>query len=406
MTSIVFYRDHPLTPDTHMQIGDLYKKDGTLPKQHTWRKIDRQLFWGYKKKTEKNGNSIFINVGDKQITLKEVVANYFKLKSFCDLTDGFFDVNKGSENSIILDALERSMSPKVREHIIEADDKLRNVIKQAKRGAIINAQPFEGLAWKSDLTSSYSTICASDRKFPLGKPIWLDIDELKYDELERPAFYLAKITGHHRMFRGKIDVFTWHTNIDIKMALDLDLDVVLAIGENTCKFNKYASGKLIFGNYVNILFKIKQQGGNDGEQAKFLLNKLTGLLGKKRYKVYGKYGDLPLDRQPPDINHDSICPDDEGNHIVTIEGDFVIRLLPFYPFIIAYGRARMIDLFLEHNCIDDVIQIHTDGWILPYPVEWKTTVSPRELGGIKLEYQGWLKVYNVNKVRDANDEKL
>ena len=73
-------------------------------------------------------------------------------------------------------------------------------------------------------------------------------------------------------------------------------------------------------------------------------------------------------------------------------------------FITAYGRLKLIDTLLTRNCLDDVVQVHTDGFCLTKPL--KDLGNSKLLGGLKLEHHGEGKVFHVNKVRCKDDPKM
>src|SRR6266487_3924077 len=89
--------------------------------------------------------------------------------------------------------------------------------------------------------------------------------------------YFAIIQLHYDIERAK--------NIGLKVTLLNELPNALIYGEKSCM-----TGKDMFGNWYNILIKIKKEGGPAGKAAKELLVSLWGVLCERRKnKSYGAH---------------------------------------------------------------------------------------------------------------------
>ena len=420
MKEVIFYRDHPKDPDNFMQMGQLYRYDrntksvvfGEYPKAWVWRKWDRRKFWNFFKKYRDAIN--FIPVGDRTATLRVVVAKYFEFNDLCShpAADGIFNITDGSPNRMILAALGRSMATDLQAQLKPRDTEEQHAIREATRGGITFAKKgYQGQGYKYDIVSCYPSVAASpDCMFPIGDSEFVTVQEADPDV---PALLKVQIGGEDSCpwFRRPFgeDGTGWMTNVDVQMAIDLGLDVQLVGSPNCLRFEGHVSGKELFGNYFDSLFVLKKEGVPG---AKFLLNKTVGLFAIKRYCTYGKGGDRTMSKHPTDDQYEvmSIVPDDSDGFVSKVIDKMDLYSNPKYCifncFITAYARQRLVDIFVRLDCADDVVHVHTDGWICSKPLSPLDLPLSRELGGIKLEYEGQVHVHHVNKVRDGEDNKI
>ena len=150
----------------------------------------------------------------------------------------------------------------------------------------------------------------------------------------------------------------------------------------------------MFGRYVDTFFKMKLAGSKAG---KLMLNVLTGLLVQKDKKHLHEPGSgAPIDVTRKKIQ--SLTPDRltyfaSGQHIFTRP-----HLARLGVFITAHARRKLIELLLHQNVIDDIVQVHTDGFISRKALPSSCTADSKALGGLKLERTGSATVHHVNEV--------
>ena len=274
------------------------------------------------------------------------------------------------------------------------------------RGGIQWAVPSQSTEFfKYDFTSYYASVCHSDLPFPTGAPTKHCVEET-FDLDTVPAIYRVHVHGRHKLLKlTPMDCctkgFVYVTNLDLISCLDLGVSVELADATdgwaNCLKWEPgitTARGSAVFGRYVHTFFKMKLAGSKAG---KLMLNVLTGLLVQKDKKhLHGLGSGAPIDVTRKKIQ--SLTPDRltyfaSGQHIFTRP-----HLARLGVFITAHARRKLIELLLDQNVIDDIVQVHTDGFISRKALPVSCTADSKALGGLKLERTGSATVHHVNKV--------
>ena len=154
-----------------------------------------------------------------------------------------------------------------------------NIIQNSTTGAIIFYKNYIGPAYEFDIISMYPSILISNLLIPLQQG---EFNIISNNEFQQKAYglYHCIINKHkmkeiHNLFR--FNNKNWYTNIDIKRAKELKLNITVI--ENTeCNFIYHNSSKCIkatdlFKDYVDILYKLKDK---KIEGSKMLLNILWG----------------------------------------------------------------------------------------------------------------------------------
>src|SRR5919205_373640 len=161
---------------------------------------------------------------------------------------------------------------------------------------------------------------------------------------------------------------------------------------------------IIFGEYVNFLFKLKNKGGVVSRVAKRILNTLWGALCQ-RNKTYHTISadDSPFDF-PEGKMLESIIPVNDKQWVLQFSnpGNLFKGEYPrIAPFILAQGRKVVSQNIEPYK--DQVRRVHTDGFILEEkpnspPLITCLADASKTLGSLKYEKEGKCHIKNANQV--------
>jgi hypothetical protein len=282
-------------------------------------------------------------------------------------------------------------------------------ISASMMGGLIWADnDWQGYARQYDITSLYPSIQQSSSSFPIQKGKFKILkDFADHRGYALYGIFRAKVSNSSILFRqNKRNIYTF---IDLQRARKLGLQVELNQDDkpNALVYDRTArvSGTVIFGEYVNFLFKIKNQGGIAGRVAKRVLNTLWGALCQRRraYKILnGKAEDQFTFPEGHILN--SIIPvgENEWKFQFTNPGNPFIGEYPrIAPFLLAHGRKTTSELLEPYK--EKVRRIHTDGFILEEHSDSPALITCPEnasttLKALKFERQGTCHVRNANQV--------
>jgi len=224
---------------------------------------------------------------------------------------------------------------------------------------------YNGPGYKYDHISMYPSILKS-MYWPVKKGVQKHLSKEEFETMletrEIPyGLYKCKIDiEDERLFKPSRNK-RYYTHIDIHAALDLGYTIKI---KQKSEYNAYiygkdniVKGKEIFGPYVDFLFELKQQ---KVPYAKMLLNMLWGLLVKENtFKLQG-------DIDPEKTKILKILP----NFTFLVRNKnkkmYEYNYARIKPFILAYARRKMTTVLKDYA--DDIVYIHTDGFILSKPM--------------------------------------
>lgn len=288
-------------------------------------------------------------------------------------------------------------------------------ISDTMMGGIIWAKnDWKGFGRQYDETSLYPSIMQSALTFPIGKGKFQSVkDFVKKHQNKDYAIY--------GIFRAEVEykddmkaLFRYnknkkYTHIDLLYARELGLQVALIQDDtpNALIYEMEARipGKVIFGEYVNFLFKLKNAGGTVGRIAKRILNTLWGALCQRNKFYYDINNDMSgLFKNPEGEILDTITP--MGNNRWTLQfsnpGNLFKGEYPrIAPFILSQGRKIVSNQIRPYK--DIVRRIHTDGFILEEDPEKLPIIecpenASKTLKTLKFEKEGNCYVKNANQV--------
>ncbi len=281
------------------------------------------------------------------------------------------------------------------------DDEVK-FLKNASCGAVMYAEPYKGPGYKYDFVSRYPSSLASQHNYyPIKRGEFLKISPDEFiSTLRRPGTCIFRCQIERKqnkicnIFRFNIN--NYYTSKDVVLAQKLGLKISM-IDDNEpnvlyYSHDKCVCGSQLFGNFVKTVFELKKKGN---KTAKAILNCLWGALCQTQELDYnvaddGEEYDLGFDK-----NITSIIYDDKKHRCIvkyTKQNKyFVNRYARIKSFILAYGRHCIITELMDN--IDNIVYIHTDGWISKTEMNVKIGT---ELNCVKFEgYDAECEVKNV-----------
>eukprot|EP01038_Epipyxis_sp_PR26KG_P015561 gene15561-21013_t len=333
------------------------------------------------------------NIKDPELKLLSIRKQCKKItneaKKLLKLTDGKMNLYRtGSVAKTSLQLWYDLSKPKTADKIEEYEVD----ILESCRGPFIWAIPYKGRAYKYDIVSEYPSIMNSNQyKFPIGKGTLKIFTNKEFDELTFYGFgiYHVKVQdADYRVFRENSD--NWYTHSDLNFAkskLKLNITLIEDGQPNALLYDssKLITAKVLFGEFVDYLFKFKKDGH---KEVKKYINCLWGALVETN----------TLKLVVTDVIYDNsqilkMMPTNDGK----LEFEFVKKNVYYNldyarikPFLLSYGRLKIANIVLTN--LDNVVRVHTDGIIT------KTEITNVELGS-KL---GDLKYENFGKVDIKN----
>jgi hypothetical protein len=314
-------------------------------------------------------NYILVDVFEPKMTLKENYDLYIRIADeLKEKTNGKINLYKtGDFKKTALHLF--SETTKHINHPSNPNQAESEMLMKASQGSIIfNTKGYEGEAWKADVISMYPSIMSDVHQlFPIKEGELKYLDKFPYDYFEN-GIYRAIVTDttntNKKIFRFNYD--NHYTNIDLTRAKELNLNIELIVdGQPNFLYysrDKCLTGSEIFGEYVNLLYPLK----NDCVLgAKQILNVLWGALCERniKHKIHknGDVSDIPDNVRPQMRPYD----DDGLNTIVDYvryEKQNLYGWSRIKPFILAKGRSKISKIMEPYK--DSLIRCHTDGILL------------------------------------------
>ena len=209
------------------------------------------------------------------------------------------------------------------------------------------------------------------------------------------------------LFRyNKCNIYT-HTDLSYARTLGLQVKLIQDNSPNSLVYEKETRipGKIIFGEYVNFLFKLKNKGGIIGKVSKRVLNTLWGALCQRNKFYYDiSEGMKELFKNPEGEILDSIIPVGDKHWTLQLSnpGNLFKGEYPrIAPFILAQGRKIISSQIKPYK--DKVRRVHTDGFILEEDPTKPPSINCLEnaskiLKTLKFEKESKCHVKNANQV--------
>jgi len=282
-------------------------------------------------------------------------------------------------------------------------------ISKAMMGGIIWVQnDWKGYGRAYDETSLYPSIQQSAFNFPIGKgKFQISKDFRDHRGYSQFGIFRANIEKKNTpLFRYNYHNIYTHIDLARAKALGLQIKLIQDGHPNALIYGKEARirGSVIFGEYVDFLFKIKNQGGIAGRVAKKVLNTLWGALCQRK-RTYKTLTALSKSFAFPEGEIlDSIVPigEEQWRFQFTNPGNpFKGEYPRIAPFLLAHGRKIISETVQPY--MDKVRRIHTDGFVLEEdsasaPLINCSNDAFKTLKTLKFEREGECHVKNANQV--------
>ena len=272
-----------------------------------------------------------------------------------------------------------------------------DILNAATIGPLRYARPYTGQGYKYDFISRYPAIMAGNNNFPYAAPKKLSITQQEFNEMKtlKYGLYKCKIINNHELFMAN-NRTTWYSHDDIIQArkLNLGIEIVEEDEFNFLHYHKLISGKRLFGKFVNYLFPLKQQGY---KSIKYILNVLWGCLCQTNI----------VELVMTNSNNAQVYDDDKIDMILPMQDDSIKLYIPkkhkqftnnwgrMKVFLLSIARKKLATTLLDYT--DNIVYIHTDGFIINKPFETNEYVKfGNNLG--QLKYEGYCQSIEVKNM--------
>ncbi|NBX75027.1 MAG: hypothetical protein EBQ92_00525, partial [Proteobacteria bacterium] len=256
---------------------------------------------------------------------------------------------------------------------------------------------------KYDYCSKYPSIMTSPATFPVKRGEFKIVsDELKNKKYLPKGIYRCKVIGSSKLF--VFNSKNYYTNHELNEAMNrfnLKLEFIEDGKPNMLEYtaDKCVSMRSIFGEYIKLVFPLKQQGL---EYAKAILTVPWGsVCQKNRIKKIFKMGKKKNLNLPEDEYLEIIKTVSENYISVETEkkDKLYIGIYPrLLPFLTAFCRIDIYELL--QNKIDHVKLILTDGFLVDHDTYFdKIQKQNAKLG--QLVYEGYYKNFEFKQVNSS-----
>lgn len=302
-------------------------------------------------------NNTFINCYGCDI--KTEYSNYIKKSNeLYEKTNGLLSLYKAKKISDISKYLFylKSNSTVVPDHIggTEADFiEILGGMMYCEKGKHENVTDY-------DINSMFPSIMQSRVKFPIKEGRYERLEQLPAARDIKYGIYRAHIKSGHKYFRYNDN--DKYTHYDIKMALNIGLDIRLRSGVNALIYDNehLETASVIFKPFVDYCFKLKK---DNVETAKPILNTLWGALCEKNKKTEYLRVDDELNLHRDKLVKKVVANGEKVNvHFVWRNKQFKTNYARIGPFLTSCARSKL--HYAVKDYINDIVHIHTDGFIL------------------------------------------
>ena len=306
----------------------------------------------------------FIKTDLKETTIETYKRIIKESEAIAEKTNGQVDMRKSGSYTLTSLKLfrETTLAPNRSEKIDEKENAWLNL---ATTGALVFAEKYDGEAIQYDVNSMYIyEMLKKEASWPIAPGKFHTINSSFTEKWSKFPYGIYKATIEGNPPKKSLQCTRYlrynphgiYTHYDLECARKNGLKVTLMnITPNALIYEKNIriTGKDMFGEWGNILYNIKKEGGTAGKVSKALLVSLWGVLCEQRNGQ--NYGTHPRIK----------------------------------PFLLASARKRISEIVKPLG--DQVKRIHTDGFIVAGKVELKTGI---EMGELKFEKKGVCVVKN------------
>lgn len=274
---------------------------------------------------------------------------------------------------------------------------------------------YKGEGWKYDINSAYPAILANPKfSFPVKRGEFKRISQQEFDGMKfiEYGIYRAKIyDADYRLLPTRKKTYV-HFDLVRAKELGYRIEIIEDDKPNLLSYagpNMRLSGNA-FKEFVKELYELKKSLGKQFPIFKKQITVLWGALCRKnivsKFLNKEEYYDLPVDQKLlKTINF--------GNNHVTLKSlkldtQYITDFARLGPFLLSRCRCMM-SRIIERN-IDNVVRVHTDGFISTKKMKFKRQDNNcpidqvklgTDLGDIKFEgHRELIEIQGVNKIID------
>ena len=363
------------------------------------------------------GKNYWIGIDYNQVDSKRdgIVARYHDFNKIADLwiretKYKKYEINiykSGSPRKTALQLFRQTVNGKIIPETISFKE--MKYISKASNGPLMYADKgYRGKGWKYDVVSMYpSVMYEAVFFFPIKAPEYLIMTTEEFNEklndnkksflfglYHCKAINVIKQDKHFRLSKRN-----WYTHLDLNRGKNRGVQFEI-IQNNKPNFlyydpkTKCVSGRQVFKEYIDYVFQFKERGL---PMAKTLLNCLWGGCSYQNKAQLKASPDCQ-----PEIRTDTHKFVDMKQKT---DDQFLIKMVnksyPYYeqwarmkPFLLSKAREKILNITYAHK--DKIVRLHTDGFIVKEPIEFKCGEKMGEL-----RYEGYCEnvyVKNINHV--------
>ncbi len=299
---------------------------------------------------------------DRDMPLTEAYDDYIQIANeLKNITNGKINMYKTGSYANTALKLFIDLNPDIIPEPIKQYESI--YINNASVGAIMYSVPYNGEAYMYDVVSMYPSILRSEFfMVPIKKGEFMKLTT--FGDYIKHGIYRCNIKGTHPLFRTNNK--NLYTHIDLGMAKLYGLGIELIddseVNALIYKQETLVKASWLFGKYIDMVFPLKKQGI---KSAKNILNVLWGrlcqinelehVIDMNDKQVFELYDNSALT---------SIIPIDDNERLVkyvNVNRSFDTPFARMKPFLLAKAREKLGKLI--HKDIDNIVRIHTDGFI-------------------------------------------
>lgn len=286
-------------------------------------------------------------------------------------------------------------------------------IKQALTGGLLNCKKGEFKNCSCyDVNSMYPSILANDNlQLPIKKGKFIKLNTLpeiipygiyRINILDNPHGRGDKEEINKNIF--KINKTGKYTHLDLKVLVKENYKFEL-VQDNEANALIYdgktrTSTQSLFKKYMTEFYKLKSI--LKSKSSKLILNQLWGALTQQKNHTKN------LDELETFDNIKIVYPftnrktNEKSFKVVeNVNKEYKFNMARISPFLVAKGRYNMYNLINKYNLKEEILRIHTDGFIINKKINGLKI--DKEMGNMKLEYSNKdIEIKNVNKINKLN----
>ncbi len=363
------------------------------------------------------GHFCFIEA-EKDESMKEKYLEFIiNANKLLEITNGRIDLYKtGGDFRLWSLELFKQMTPNIQPEELKADE--AEWLENAKCGPLAWARRgYKGEGYKYDVISEYGAIMRHQNfSVPIKRGEFRKITKEEFENMDYYLFgiYRAKITGSkYKLFRNNSRNFYTHYELTLAKKRGYEIELIEDEKPNFLYYDKdtRVNGNKMFREFVDYVFFLKQKGIG---YSKKILNSLWGaMIQKNKIRKYIKKDEELIIEDSLKLADTIDHPNGYEEHVLLpISKIYVSDFARIGPFILAFAR-KMISEIIE-PFIQDVVRLHTDGWISKKPCKFNKKGASiscvkegNDIGNIRYEgYCDYINIIHCNEIIGKDGKRV